>query len=242
MRKILIFNSSSLIYGAEKGLINLIKALKDNFKITVVLPNKGPLETELKKLYPEIEIKKFPLAILTYSLSPFYLMKFFFLIILNILYFTFYVKINHIEVICSNNILLLFPAFVSKFTNKKHIWYIREFFTYDLINLSLGKFIEKFSQTIICQSKFIKNKLFPNLNSNKIHIIYEPLDINNKVFNYYKAREELNLSINSVIISVISRLHPLKGQYEFIRNIKGILKEKNNLSNYKTFGTKLYVV
>ena len=58
MKKVLIFNASSYIYGAERGLINLIKALGDSFQITVVLPESGPLEERLKSLSRKVIVKK----------------------------------------------------------------------------------------------------------------------------------------------------------------------------------------
>jgi len=38
MKKIIIFNPGFSVYGAERGLVNFVKAVKDEFVITVVLP------------------------------------------------------------------------------------------------------------------------------------------------------------------------------------------------------------
>ena len=50
MKRILIFNSGGFVYGAEKGLINLVKAIKGKFIITVVLPKRGLLARKLKSI------------------------------------------------------------------------------------------------------------------------------------------------------------------------------------------------
>jgi len=67
MKKILIFNPGFSVYGAEKGLINFVKAVKDEFIITVVLPKKGLLAKKLKSISADIKIKIFPFPVLTAS-------------------------------------------------------------------------------------------------------------------------------------------------------------------------------
>ena len=57
MKRILVFNAGSSLYGAERGVINFVKAIKDEYSITVVLPKKGPLEEKLKSISANIDIK-----------------------------------------------------------------------------------------------------------------------------------------------------------------------------------------
>ena len=64
MKKIIIFNASATLYGAERGLLHLIKALGGRFVITVVLPRTGPLVEKIRNMDPGIEIKIFPLPVI----------------------------------------------------------------------------------------------------------------------------------------------------------------------------------
>lgn len=227
MKRIIIFNSGAFIYGAEKGLIHFIKALNNNFEITIALPHKGPLESKLKELFGNIHIKTLPLAILKSSLSPFYYINFFFFSIVNTIYFLSYVIRENIDIICTNNLLLIFPSIVAKLTKKRHIWFVREFLPVNSLNLILGRFITKFSNEIICQSETIKDKL--SLISEG-RVIYEPIDLGGyKIYEPKNAKRDLNLPLNSIIISIISRIHPCKGQYEFLKKFKNDLKKSDDI-------------
>ena len=77
MKKIIIFNASAALYGAERGLFHLIKVLGDGSQITVVLPHTGPLVEKIRDANPDVEIKIFPLPVLIASLSPLYYIGFF---------------------------------------------------------------------------------------------------------------------------------------------------------------------
>ena len=227
-KKIVIFNSGSFIYGAERGLINFVKAVRDKFKVIVVLPGPGPLENKIREIYPEVSIKIFPLAVLKSSLSPFYYLSFVFLLIIDVIYFSFFIIFKKIDIVCSNSLLLIFPAAAAKFTGRKNIWFIREFSPCRLLNRILGRSVEKLSDEVICQSETIKKEL--NI-KRKAEIIYEPLDkANYTIYDFYAARKELNIPVGAKVMALISRIHPLKGQYEFIRAIKDILKKYQNLA------------
>ncbi|MFH1504509.1 MAG: glycosyltransferase family 4 protein [Candidatus Omnitrophota bacterium] len=227
-KKIIIFSSGFFIYGAERGLVNFVKVVKDKFEVIVVLPNPGPLEKEVREVYPEVSIKIFPLAILKFSLSPFYYFSLTFLLIVNVFYFSFFVIFKKINIVCSNSLLLSFPAAVAKLTGRKNIWFIREFFPYRPLNRIRGWCVEKLSDTVICQSEAIKEEL--NIR-NKVKVIYEPLDkANYTIYDSDIAKKELNIPVGAKVIALISRIHPSKGQYEFIRVVKDVLKKSQNLA------------
>jgi len=228
MKKILIFNPGCFIYGAERGLVNFIKALKGRFKITVVLPCKGPLAEKLKELDKDMSIKVFPLGVIRFSFSPLYYIGFIFAAFLNIVYFTFYVIFNKVDMVCSNSLILPFPVIIAKLSGRKSIWFIREFFSFKLLNLILGKYAAWFCDSIVCQSKAIKEELGLG---HKAKVVYEPLDKDNyTLYSYSSAKEKLGLPLETAVIALISRIHPSKGQYEFIKAIKDVLKKSKDLS------------
>jgi len=227
MKKIIIFNAGFLIYGAERGLINLIRVLKDRYEITVVLPKEGPLVKRLKNVSSAVDIKIYPLPVLMFSISPLYYIKYIFLYILNICYFSYYIKSNRIDMICTNSLLLTAPGVIGKITRTRHIWHVREFFSSGTINSILGKIVAAFSDLIVCQSETIKNKLFAN---NGASVIYEPLNsCDYKTYDVAAIKKELNFPAEAKIITIVSRLHPLKGQYEFLEEMRDFLKEHKNL-------------
>ena len=227
MKRILIFNSGGFVYGAEKGLTNLVKAIKGKSIITVVLPKRGLLARKLKSISANIRIKIFPLPILTASFSPVYLIKTALLFILNLIYFPFYVIFKKTDIICTNSLLLFSPGIIAKITNKEHIWFVREFFASGLINRIFGFFVKFFSNKIICQSEAISSKLHLK---NGANIVYEPLNPDDyKIYPNELARKEFDFSVSAKIITIISRIHPLKGQYEFIKDFQDTLANDKDL-------------
>lgn len=226
-KKILLFNSSALLYGSEKGLLNIIKALKESCEITMVVPEDGPLIKIAESL--GAKAKLFPLPVLSFSYSPLYYIRFIALSALNILYFSFYLLRNDIDILYTNNTLIIFPCLLAFLFKKTHIWHIREFYRIKALNRAIAFLAEKFSTGVICQSKNIRKSLFPGP-APKVSVIYEGLEPGSLDFSgKERIRRSLHIPPDSVIISIISRIHPLKGQYEFIKDISAILK--NGRSN-----------
>jgi len=225
-KKILLFNSGALLYGSEKGLLNIIKALSSDYDITVVLPGSGPLVRIIREL--GIKVKIFPLSILSFSLSPFYYIKSFLFGIANIVYFYFYAKIHSIDIIYTNNALIIFPSFLAALLKKAHIWHVREFFHVSFVNKTLARVIKKFSTRIICQSENIRKTLFPYADG-KIEVIYEATELPaHSLIDVESVRDKLNISQDTIVMSIVSRIHPHKGQYEFIKSMAAFLSQKDN--------------
>jgi glycosyltransferase involved in cell wall biosynthesis len=232
---ILIFTSGGCFYGAEKGLLNAVKVLINaskfsratagNFNITVVLPKSGILEDKLKALGVKVQI--FPLAVFEFSFSPLYYLKYFFLFLADLIYFSWFILFYQFDIIYTNSILLFFPACLAKILGKKHLWHIREFFPSAGVNKFIAGTVKFFSSRIICQSQNIENVLFGK-NSYRGQVIYEGVDTADYVFTGRdKKRQELGILSDAVMIVFISRLHPAKGQYEFLQKIPEIIKEIN---------------
>lgn len=227
MKKIIIFNAGSFIYGAERGLLNLVKTLSPRGEIIVILPRKGPLQNKLIDLHDNIRVKIFPLPIILNSISPFYYIGFMLHSMFNIVFFTFYILYHNIDTVYTNSLLIPFPGIVATLTKRKHIWHLREFFSCQSLNTLLGSFIRKFARVIICQSKTIARKL--NLQDNA-QIIYEPLDkYEYSPYDHLHLKETYHLPRDAIVVMIIARIHPLKGQYEFIKKIKDLLQEMNNV-------------
>ena len=134
MKKIVIINPGSFVYGAERGLVNLILALRKKFDVSVILPRQGPLSERLRKELPGLRIKFFPLPVLMFSFSPLYYLGFFIRSVFSIAYLIFYVLYNKVDIISTNSLLLIFPGIVARLTRKTHIWHIREFFLSTFFN------------------------------------------------------------------------------------------------------------
>jgi len=167
------------------------------------------------------------MPVIIFSLSPLYYLKFFLFLLINCIYFLFYIKEKDVDIICSNSLLLVFPGLLSKLLGKKHVWFIREFFNVTFIDKIFGRIVNCFSDIIICQSKAIKNKLFL---SDRAKVVYEPIDFANyRMYSRQVLRDELKISHDSIIMSIVSRIHPSKGQFKFIEGIKEVLLRDKQL-------------
>lgn len=217
MQKIIIFNPGSYFYGVEVSLLNVIEALKNDFAITVVLTQKGILEDLLKEKGIKVKIFSFPILQLSYS--PLYYCLFVLKFFITLFYFIPYVIFNQFNFVYSNSALVIPTIFIAMFTGRKHIWHLREFFCSASANNFIG-WLSNFSRINICMSDNIKRNL--NLRKDNSVLIYEPVrSLTPKVS--FSIRKELNINENAVIISMVSRIHPLKGQYEFLKSFKEII-------------------
>jgi glycosyltransferase involved in cell wall biosynthesis len=68
------------------------------------------------------------------------------------------------------------------------------------------------------------------LSIEKAQVIYEPIDPSNyKLYDPPAVRQEFNFALDSFIIGVIARIHPAKGQYEFIKAMAEELRRDSKL-------------
>jgi len=228
VKRILIFSSGSALYGAEKGVLHLIEAFKETCAITVVLPRDGVLAQRLSNIGGNIDVKIFPLPVLRHSVSPFYYLLLLVKTLIASVYFICYVFSKKVDFVCTNTFLLPFTGIVCVVSRKYHIWYIREFFSSSWVNKILGILVVRTSRRVVCQSKTIRNKLsLPK----ETAVIYEPLMSSEyTLYDKETARRELKLSLDATVVSLISRIHPRKGQYEFIEEISDLLKTNRNIT------------
>jgi len=223
--KLLLFSSGACLYGAEKGLVNFCAALDDRFEITVILPDNGPLVEILRKR--GYRVKLHPLAVLSSSLSLFRMVRYLFLFVFNTLYAAIYAVLYGYNCIVSNTLLLLPPLFAARLCGKKHVWLLREYTTSLPINRLLARLALVSSDRIICMSGNIKKEMFGSLESKKgkISVIHEPLpDFSPQQGAAELLRKELSVPQPAVVILLPARIHPSKGQLEFLRDYSGILK------------------
>ena len=130
MRKILLVHNGAELYGGSKSFLTIVKCLlNNNHKIDIVLPSKGELVNEFKKLninvkvitsIPSISNQRFK------SFKTFYLFTKDFLISIKEL--TNYIKKSKPDIIHINVSTLPSVAFAALLTRIKVIWHIREIY------------------------------------------------------------------------------------------------------------------
>lgn len=227
MKKLIIFNPGSALYGAEQGVRNLVKALGDDYAITVVTPEEGPLGEAIKKGPVPAEVISFPLAVVKKSFSPLYYLFFPVLFLINTIYFMRYIRRKGIDLVCTNSLFIAWASIMAAGSGKRHIWYIREMFDSNLLNTLCSWLLRKIPGEIICASCAVRETLLLPADT---PVIYDPIDPERyTLFDRTAARNELCLPEGATVISCISRIHPSKGQYELLTSLYPLLKESENI-------------
>lgn len=199
MRKtrVLYISHYSLLYGANKSLLNLLSGLTHNIDPIVIIPKKGPLRNELKKLGLKYYIipfypipNKIDRNIIKRSLD---LLKSI-INILSVIIISIIAKMNKIEIIHSNSILVRIGLPIAKISSAKHVWHVRETKEANGYNLKcpLIKQIENLhkSDKVIFISEFIKQYYFKNELSNGV-VIYNGVVKQKQITNHFHREQFL---------------------------------------------------
>lgn len=203
-------------------MLDIIKGIKEKYKISVVVPEKGRLIEELKKMgitFYIVPMGSYSQGKKTIKDMIVYLYFMVFLI------FRFSILISTIrpDLIYINGARAFIPmTFVASFSKIPVIWHIHVLFqdklTRFLFNL-LGKF--KVVKKIICVSRIARNQ-FPLLLKKSV-VIYNGVDIKK----YFPSRslaedikKEFSLKEKEKLVGVVGALVAEKGHEEFIKAAK----------------------
>lgn len=224
--KLLLFSSGACLYGAEKALMNVCAALEGKFEITVVLPDDGPLAEELKEHGYRVKLHR--LAVLSSPHSLPRTAMYFFLASFNTLYIMLYAVLCGYDRIVSNTLLLVQPPLAAVLCRKRHIWIFREYSASSFFNRALSRLALALPGRIICMSENIRKEMFGGLRcgENKVIVVHDPLpSFSEEQADAASLREELSVPPQAAVILLPSRIHPSKGQLEFLRDFSGVLRK-----------------
>lgn len=227
---ILMLHSSSDVYGASKiFLITASLLKKNNYNVTVVLSDDGPLIQQLRDLQIEVIILKlgilrrkyFNINGLINRYSAFSTAKKKLVEIINQ---------KKIGIVYSNTAGVLVGAFAAKKCNVKHIWHIHEIIEKPaLFSLIIGTVINNYSDKVMVVSEEVKKHWCKHIGVNKILTIHNGLDYSEYSIGKSSIREELNIQPNEILIGMVGRVNAWKGQKYFLELATGLAKQFNNI-------------
>ena len=233
---VLIFSHSSMLAGAERSTLELVKELtSDHGTIcTVVLPSPGLLEGLLQQAGAATLIA--PLNWWCAGTEPLdnaeirqlYSQSFGWLIEnLQILR-----QINP-DVVLTSTLVIPWGAVAAYLLKRHHIWNVHEFGELDhglkffLPFPQILSFIEESSDKIVTCSKAIQIELYPHQDSNKIDTIYYYINIPDKKNvsdesndNYFLLPDALHLIISGTVIKSKGQEDAVRAVIELIKNRK----------------------
>ena len=213
MINILFIHQSAELYGSDKTLLLLLRHLdKTRFYPVVVLPNDGPLKSELEKENIKVVIAPV-LKVYRKMFTPQNLLKFIKAIKKGVDALDILNKQHHFDIVYSNTLAVLLGIIYAKKRKIKHLWHVHEIIVHPEIIASIfPKILMRYSNLVICNSNATQKNLtdrVPKLKS-KTTVIYNGMELNaeNKAFG---KKTDFGFKESDVIITLVGRISRLKG-------------------------------
>jgi len=236
--KVLYITHYSLLYGANKSLIDLIDGLllKGNIEIILIAPD-GPIVEELRNrsikvfvvpFFNEIYSNKFKRVLIKSILKH----------LLNwiiALYFLVKLVTKKIDLIHTNSSVTFIGAYLSFLLQKPHVWHIREYLDQDYnLKYTFGSRFFKFwierAAGVISISNSLASSRLKDVKLKNLRVIYNGV-ILAKDMSVLSNRSPHKDTFVYGIVGLISRE---KGQFEALRGFALLYKKNPN--------TKLFIV
>lgn len=228
-KKILFLYDSTVLGGAEKSLLYLIKNLnRKKFSPIVVLPDRGFLFRQLDLL--GIDVRLMEIRRLRKTANLFKLFNYL-LHLLRVAYqLRLLINTEKINIIHANSLSAQIQVnFVRGVKNIPKIWHIRDIFPHHLsIRLSI-KYAALYTTKIVAISRAVKDNLVKmGILEDKITVIYNGIDfgeIKKVSHNNETVRRKFKVGSDCYIIGMIGSISYSKGQDIFIQAAHMVLKE-----------------
>ena len=233
INRVIMVSHASNLNGAELCFIETIQALLialPEIKIFCVFPKDGPLVGQCKSFIAGYEIIDLPWWIAEKKRHTFRekfrnLKRIYYSVNELIKYFR-WVKA---DLVISNTIVVVTPSLAARVLGVNHIWYIHELGKEDQgYNFVFGEYITKkiiglFSKLVLVNSWFVYSRYKNVINNRKLKTIYQPVAIHNNRI------EHINKT-NDLVLIMVGRFAPGKGQYEAIDALKELSNRGEEIS------------
>lgn len=226
--RILFVHSSAELYGSDICLFELVTRLPNSYEKIVVLPEEGPLAKRLRDKGIPVIVTSLGVIRRQY-IHPLRIFIFLFRSTYSIVRLIAIIEKERIDLVHTNVSVVVSASIAAFLTKRPHVWHIREIFpTSGVITKSLMRFIDKFSDKIICISMAVKEQL---KFSEKAVVIYDGIDTKEikKNVDRNKLREEFNINKSDFIIGTIGRINLIKGQKYLIKSMAEISKTRKDV-------------
>ena len=216
---ILYVHSSASLYGSDKSLLHLVSHLdRERFLPVVVVPEDGPLVTSLKSL--KVPVYTRPLCILHRTLHPDYWFRLMARLLPSHKFLRDLIRKWDIQLLHSNSSHVFDGALAARAASIPHVWHVREIHTgTSKFGFLLSKFIYDYSDAVITISKSVCTAFFGQCSANKLHVIYNGVDIQrfSPSISGDLFRAELGIGHNIPLVGIVGRIAHWKGHSVFIR-------------------------
>lgn len=217
---ILFVSHSAGRYGAEKSLLDLVLGInRDLYNVIVLVPGRGPL-TELLGKHEIRYIVSFYTKWIDNNLIPLKAIIRTVINVIALIRLLMILKSHSIGLVYTNTVVIPIGALLSRFLRIPHIWHVREFVHEDRgARFSYGttltmRFIAKYSEKVICNSKAISNKMGQYIPAEKLAVVYNGLLDGSKTVSEIPVRKAPHQEQPTLCIA--GSIAPHKGQRDAI--------------------------
>ena len=216
-RHILFLQSSSEQYGSGKIILQVLKLYRsEGLTPVVVLTGPGPLVEELKAEGFIVRIQNLGILRRKY-VNPAGLLNRF---RKNLKAYRFLDQLHSefkFELVYSNTLAVILGAYWAKKNRLPHIWHIHEILPGPALLVKLlSKMIDSSTPRPIAVSEAVVNHWKAKLKLAKPEVIHNGIPYDEFLKTYPAAKSQLGLPVDKLIITMIGRINPGKGQLFFL--------------------------
>ena len=213
MINILFIHQSAELYGSDKTLLLLLKHIdKTKFYPVVVLPNDGPLKSELEKENIKVVIAPV-LKVYRKMFTPQNMLQFIKDIKKGVDALDLLNKQHHFDIVYSNTLAVLLGMIYAKKRKIKHLWHVHEIINHPKFIASIfPKFLLHYSDLVVCNSFATEKNLInrvPKLETKSI-VIHNGIELNTSITKL-GCKEDFGFKETDLIVTLVGRISRLKG-------------------------------
>lgn len=216
-RHILFLQSSSEGYGSGKIILQVLRFYQSQgLSPVVILTNEGPIQKDLEQLTIPYAVQNLGILRRKY-VSPSGLLN---RLSKNLKAYRFLSKLNkkyRFELVYSNTLAVVVGAYWAKRNRIPHIWHIHEILPGPgpLVRWLAG-LLDSSTPLPIAVSQAVANHWQPLLKKSKLQVVHNGIPYEHFLKAKPILKQELGLSESSVLVGMIGRINPGKGQSFFI--------------------------
>ncbi|MFZ9301502.1 MAG: glycosyltransferase family 4 protein [Chitinophagaceae bacterium] len=229
--KILMLHVATDLYGSSKILYLVARKLReDGHEVHLVVSEDGPLLELFNQIGAKTNVIRLGVLRKRYMNLKGLLNR------AGVL-FTSYFKLRRlissekIDIIYTNTTPVIIGGILSKLMGIPNIWHLHEIMDPpgSILHKVFAKIIKSSSVRVIAVSDAVYNNWLPFIGNEKLKKIYNGIPIENNERLHTTIREELQLSVNNILIGMIGRLNLHKGQFYFLEIAKELISNNAHL-------------
>ena len=207
MRKVLLLNPTSDLYGANKVFLDVVNVLLSrNVELVAYVSYEGPMCDRLRDLGVEVHIRRIGVIRRKY-LNPVGLLNRIYFLLLSVIELTSEVRKRKIDVVYSNTTSVITGAILKAFLGKKitHLWHIHEIIDNSKLFNKLISSLMRYMDQGICVSEAVLDHWVGQKSANKKSLV--------RIYNGFQIiassniRDTLKIGSDAIVVTMGGRIN-----------------------------------